>query len=63
MPFILAAWGLSKATNSLKNLNRYIPTVEKISAVLLIAIGLLLLFGSLSELKPIFCQFTSRGPV
>ena len=54
IPFIIAAWALSKATNSIKNLNRYIPIVEKISAFFLIGLGLLLLFGSLSELNQFF---------
>ena len=54
VPFVLAAWALSKATNSLKGLNKYIPLVEKISAFLLIGIALLLLFGSFSELNQFF---------
>jgi len=54
VPFLLAAWALSKATNSIKGLNKYIPLVEKISAIFLIALGLLLLFGSFSELNQFF---------
>ena len=54
IPFLIAAWVLSKATNSIKGLNRYIPIVEKVSAFFLIALGLLLLFGSLSELNQYF---------
>jgi cytochrome c-type biogenesis protein len=57
VPFLAAAWALSKATTSLKNLNRYIPLVEKISAFLLIGLGLLLLFGSFSELNQLFANF------
>lgn len=54
VPFLLAAWALSKATNSIKGLNKYIPTIERISAIFLIALGLLLLFGSFSELNQFF---------
>lgn len=56
VPFLIAAWILYKASGSLKNLNRYTPVVEKISAVFLIILGLLLLFGSLSELNQFFAS-------
>lgn len=54
IPFLAAAWVLSKATGSLKGLNRYIPIVEKVSAILLLALGLILLFGSFSQLNQFF---------
>jgi cytochrome c-type biogenesis protein len=54
IPFLIAAWLLSKATGSIKGLNHYIPIVEKISAIFLIVLGLLLLFGSISELNQFF---------
>ncbi len=54
IPFLIAAWLLSKASGSIRGLNRYIPIVEKVSAILLIALGALLLFGSFSTLNQFF---------
>ena len=54
VPFLLAAWALSKATHSIKGLNKYIPLVEKISALFLITLGYLLLRGSITELNQFF---------
>ena len=54
IPFLVAAWILSKATGSIRSLNRYIPIVEKVSAILLIMLGLILLFGSFSQLNQFF---------
>ncbi len=54
IPFLAAAWILGKATGSIRGLNRYIPIVEKVSAILLIILGLILLFGSFSQLNQFF---------
>lgn len=54
IPFLLAAWVLSRASGVMRKLNRYVGIIEKISAVLLIAIGLLLMFGTLSALNSYF---------
>jgi cytochrome c-type biogenesis protein len=54
IPFLIAAWILSSTSGLLRRLNRHVMIIERISAVLLIAIGLLLLFGSISELNQYF---------
>ncbi len=54
VPFLVVAWILNRAGNLLRQLNRHVQIVERISAVLLIAIGLLLLFGSLGYLSQYF---------
>ncbi len=54
IPFLAAAWILSKATGSIRGLNKYIPIVERVSAILLIILGLVLLFGSFSQLNQFF---------
>lgn len=54
IPFLVTAWILNSASGLMRRLNRHVMIIERISAVLLIAIGLLLLFGSLSELNQYF---------
>ena len=54
IPFLVVAWILNSASGLMRRLNRHVMVVERISAVLLIAIGLLLLFGSISELNQYF---------
>lgn len=54
IPFLVAAWILSKATGSIRSLNKYIPIVERVSAILLIVLGLILIFGSFSQLNQFF---------
>jgi cytochrome c-type biogenesis protein len=56
IPFLIVAWILNRATGFLRRLNRHVHIIERISAVLLIGIGLLLLFGSLSELNQYFAS-------
>jgi cytochrome c-type biogenesis protein len=54
IPFIVTAWILDRATGFLRRLNRHVNIIERISAILLIGIGLLLLFGSISEFNRYF---------
>ncbi len=54
VPFLLTAWVLNRATGFLRRMNRHVHIVERISAFFLIAIALLLLFGSISELNYYF---------
>jgi cytochrome c biogenesis protein CcdA len=56
IPFLLIAWAVNRATGFLRQMRQYVHVVEKISAVLLIGIGLLLLFGTISELNYYFQQ-------
>jgi cytochrome c-type biogenesis protein len=54
VPFFIVALILRRAGGLLRRLNRHLYLVERISAVLLMIIGLLLLFGSLSDLNRYF---------
>ncbi|MBN1217841.1 MAG: sulfite exporter TauE/SafE family protein [Anaerolineae bacterium] len=54
IPFLIVAWILNRTSGFLRYLNRYVHVVEIISAVLLIGIGLLLVFGTLSTLNQYF---------
>lgn len=56
IPFLLTAWVLNRAGGLLRRMNRHVHIIERVSAVLLIAIGLLLLFGSISELNQYFAS-------
>jgi cytochrome c-type biogenesis protein len=54
IPFLITAWILNIASGLLRRINRYLNIVEIISAILLIGIGLLLVFGTLSTLNQYF---------
>jgi cytochrome c-type biogenesis protein len=54
IPFLIVAWMLNRARGFLRRINRHVYIIERISAVLLIGIGLLLLFGTLTELNRFF---------
>ena len=56
IPFLVTAWMLNRARGFLRRLNRHVHIIERISAVLLIGIGLLLLFGTLTELNRFFSE-------
>ena len=56
LPFLLVAWLLNKATGLLSYLKKHVHIVEKISAILIIGVGVLLLFGSISELNRYFAE-------
>lgn len=54
IPFFLTALVLTSATGFLRKLNRHAHIIEMVSAVFLIGIGGLLVFGSLTELNQYF---------
>ncbi len=56
VPFLLTAWVLNKATTLMTHLKRHMRIIELVSALFLIAMGLLLLFGSLSTLNQYFSE-------
>jgi cytochrome c-type biogenesis protein len=56
IPFLVTAWILHRVSGFLRRMNRHVNIVERISAILLIIIGLLLLFGSISELNQYFAN-------
>jgi cytochrome c-type biogenesis protein len=56
IPFLLSALVLTSATGVLRRINRHAHTIEIISAIFLIGVGILLLFGSVSELNRYFNQ-------
>ena len=56
VPFLLTALVLAQATGLLRAINRHGHIIEKISAVFLILVGVVLLTGSLSTLNAYFSQ-------
>jgi len=54
IPFLITALLLGRATGLLQKLNRHGHIIETISAVFLLIIGILLLFGSISDLNTYF---------
>ena len=56
LPFLFVAWALNKATGLLTYLKKHVNIVEKISGILILSLGLLLLFGSVSELNRYFAE-------
>jgi len=54
IPFILTAFVLTSATGFLRRLNRHAHAIEMVSAVFLVVLGGLLVFGSISNLNQYF---------
>ncbi|RME46698.1 MAG: hypothetical protein D6796_08690 [Caldilineae bacterium] len=54
IPFILTAFLLTSATGFLRRLNRHAHVIEMVSAVFLLVLGGLLVFGSISNLNQYF---------
>jgi cytochrome c-type biogenesis protein len=50
VPFLLAAWGVDKFLVWFQNFRRYLPWVMRISGILLIIVGLLLVTGQFTRL-------------
>lgn len=58
VPFLLAAYGTGAFLNKSKGIRRYIPIFEKVSGVILLIAGILLVSGSFSTLSAYFARFT-----
>ena len=58
VPFLLAAYATGWFLNTSKGIRRYIPLFEKISGVILLIAGILLVSGSFSTLSAYFARFT-----
>jgi cytochrome c-type biogenesis protein len=58
VPFLLTAAALEKMTRRLKSLSRWLPTIQRISGLLLIAMGALLLTDKFQVLNSYFFQMT-----
>lgn len=54
IPFLITAFALSGATGFLRRINRHAHAIEMVSALFLLGIGALLVFGSLSNLNQYF---------
>jgi cytochrome c-type biogenesis protein len=59
IPFILAGLFFSSYQNRMKKLNRHLYKIKIASGILLVAIGVLIFFGSLAQLNTLF--FTMAG--
>lgn len=58
IPFLVTAWMLTAATSRLRQLNRHMLLIERLSGVFIILIGVLLLTGTFTYLNTIFNQLT-----
>ena len=58
VPFLAAAWATSSFLNTSRGIRRYIPVFEKVSGVILLVAGILLVSGSFSALSAYFARFT-----
>ncbi|HEX6589678.1 MAG TPA: cytochrome c biogenesis protein CcdA [Longimicrobiales bacterium] len=58
VPFLLAALLLDRFLIGYKSFRKYLPWVERVSGVLLIAVGILLLTGTFTILSGIMAQWT-----
>jgi cytochrome c-type biogenesis protein len=58
VPFLLAAWATGKFLNTSKGIRKYIPVFEKVSGVILLIAGILLVSGSFSTMSAWFARFT-----
>ncbi len=61
VPFMLTAYGLDTMTRRLKAFNRHLHTIEVLSGLLLIGMGLLLLFDKFQILNAYFFQMTPQA--
>ena len=58
LPFLASAWATSWFLNTSRGIRRYIPIFEKVSGVILLVAGILLVSGSFSTLSAYFARFT-----
>lgn len=61
LPFMLTAYALDTASRRLKAFNRHLHTIELLSGLLLIAMGLLLVFDKFQILNAYFFQMTPQA--
>jgi cytochrome c-type biogenesis protein len=60
IPFLLSALAWRQLSSTFKNVGRWIPTVEKVSGVLLIVTGVLLVTGEFTRLNQFLQQFAPK---
>jgi cytochrome c-type biogenesis protein len=58
VPFLLTAFALDTMVTRLKNLNKYLPIIERVSGAVLILVGVLLLTDRFQVLNAYFYQLT-----
>jgi cytochrome c-type biogenesis protein len=58
VPFLLAAFATSHFLGASRRMRRLIPTLEKVSGVVLILVGILLMSGTFTVLSAYFARFT-----
>lgn len=61
IPFLASAWMLSSATNRLRVITRHMVTIERVSGVFLVIIGLLLVTNTFARLNIIFNSFVPES--
>lgn len=60
IPFLLSAFAWRQVSSTFKNIGRSIPTIEKVSGVLLIVTAVLLLTGEFTRLNQFLQQFAPK---
>lgn len=60
IPFLLAAWATGAFLNTSRGIRRFIPVFEKISGVILLLAGILLVTGSFSTMSAWFARYTPK---
>ncbi|WP_346244238.1 cytochrome c biogenesis protein CcdA [Shouchella clausii] len=58
IPFLLIALLWSRSLHKMKRLNKYLPTIQKVSGYMMIVLGLLLFTGQFSALAAIMSRYT-----
>jgi cytochrome c-type biogenesis protein len=58
IPFLITAWMLTAATNRLKMINPYLGTIERVSGVFILLIGVLLITDNFTYLNVLAQQYT-----
>ncbi|MDQ0205322.1 cytochrome c biogenesis CcdA family protein [Alkalicoccobacillus murimartini] len=57
VPFLLVAFFWSKSLSKLKVMNKWLPTIQRVSGVLMIVLGIMLFTGYFRVLSAYFAQF------
>lgn len=58
VPFLLAAWAMERFLEAFARFRRFLPTVQVVSGILLILLGILLLTGTFTILSTYLTRFT-----
>ncbi|WP_444546314.1 cytochrome c biogenesis CcdA family protein [Alkalicoccobacillus plakortidis] len=57
VPFLIVAFFWSKSLSKLRVINRWLPTIQRVSGILMIILGILLFTGYFRVLSAYFARF------